>query len=181
MGRRLSLEERIERQFKRYELKLRLPISVGRYEYMRDVAIENMRKWIDVRVPVERILKEVLDGRGIKGVDRIPYRNFALALFSRLRRWHWSTHSRVIRAFIAFYSMLYGLDRGVMKEIASRLAPIAKRLYIEEALDKIIEDESLLKYKAAVAETEEERAAFEAVLRQLRKEERKLKKELASL
>jgi len=38
-----------------------------------------------------------------------------------------------------------------------------------------------LKHKAVVAETEEEGAAFEALLRQLRKEEKRLKKELASL
>jgi hypothetical protein len=174
------MEERLAKQLMRYKIKLDPHAIARRYQDAKDSMIENMGKWMEVRGEIEKALNRVFEGRGIKGFERTNYRNFAFALFSRLRKWGWHVYPRVVRAFSAFYSILYGLDKDILKEIASQLLPIAKRVYIEDELEELSEHEKALKYKLSVAETEE-KIALKATLDQVRKRAKKLKKELMSM
>jgi len=182
MGRgRLSAEERIARQLARYELKLEPRVVADRYQRAKGLMAERMKEWLNVRAEIKRILDGVFEGRGVKAADRAAYWAFALALFSRLRRWHWAFHRRLVKAFVAFYSTLYRLDEDTLKEAASRLAPLAERLYIEAELEKLEAHRELLERDLEEEEDEERRAAYKFLLGELEEQERELKEELARL
>jgi hypothetical protein len=68
-----------------------------------------------------------------------------------------------------------------MKEVASRLAPLAERLYIEAELKRLEARRGQLERRVEEAGSEEGRAAAEFLLGELEKQERELKEELARL
>jgi hypothetical protein len=71
------------------------------------------------------LVKEILERRGIAGVIRLAYYNFAASLQAKLRRVDESEWGKLVDAMIAYHTVAYGLRDDVLREIAE--AVIAQR------------------------------------------------------
>jgi hypothetical protein len=97
-----------------------------RYQEARGLMIEKMSKWMKVKVEIEKVLKEIFEKYSIGGRDRIPYRNFAFALFKHLRNKSWPPDPRLSKALSAYYSILYEINEGILNEVALKVMELVK-------------------------------------------------------
>jgi hypothetical protein len=64
------------------------------------------------------LVKGILEERGVAGVIRVAYYNFAASLASKLRRVDESEWGKLVDAMIAYHSTTYGLRVDVLREVA---------------------------------------------------------------
>jgi hypothetical protein len=64
------------------------------------------------------LVKGILEERGIAGVIRLAYYNFAVSLASKLRKVDEREWGKLVDAMIAYHSTTYGLRVDVLREIA---------------------------------------------------------------
>jgi hypothetical protein len=97
-----------------------------RYQEARGLMIEKMSKWMKVKVEIEKALKEIFEKYSIDRRDRIPYRNFAFALFKHLRNKSWPPDPRLSKALSSYYSILYEINEGILNEVALKVMELVK-------------------------------------------------------
>jgi hypothetical protein len=73
------------------------------------------------------LVKGILEERGIAGVIRLAYYNFAASLASKLRRVDESEWGKLVDAMIAYHSTTYGLRADVLREIAEAVVSQRKK------------------------------------------------------
>jgi hypothetical protein len=73
------------------------------------------------------LVKEILERRGIAGVIRLAYYNFAVSLQAKLRRVDESEWGKLVDAMIAYHSTTYGLRDDVLREIAEAVISYYKK------------------------------------------------------
>jgi hypothetical protein len=72
-------------------------------------------------------VREILEERGIAGVIRVAYYNFAFSLASKLRRVDESEWGKLVDAMIAYHSTTYGLKTEILREIAEAVIAQCKK------------------------------------------------------
>jgi hypothetical protein len=64
------------------------------------------------------LVKGILEERGVAGVIRLAYYNFAASLQAKLRKVDEREWGKLVDAMIAYHSTTYGLRDDVLREIA---------------------------------------------------------------
>lgn len=72
-------------------------------------------------------MKETLERRGIAGVIRLAYYNFAASLQAKLRKVDEREWGKLIDAMIAYHSTTYGLKTEILREIAEAVVSCYKK------------------------------------------------------
>jgi hypothetical protein len=73
------------------------------------------------------LVKGILEERGIAGVIRLAYYNFAASLQAKLRRVDESEWGKLVDAMIAYHSTTYGLRTEILREIAEAVVSQRKK------------------------------------------------------
>jgi hypothetical protein len=73
------------------------------------------------------LVKGILEERGIAGVIRLAYYNFAASLQAKLRRVDEREWGKLVDAMIAYHSTTYGLRSEILKEIAEAVVSYYKK------------------------------------------------------
>lgn len=109
-----------ERRVTKYEKTVVPDIVKTKFEALKDIMVANQNAMQSLIVDMEMKVGQILNEKGIAGVERIPYLNFARVIFRASLSYSGAALKTLADAERAKYTAL-GLDGGVLDAIIDAL------------------------------------------------------------
>jgi hypothetical protein len=107
--------------FAKYQAKYNPDVVRQRFADVKDVALARAQGGLVVVDTIRAMIRDYLDLRGITGGERATYLAFALELWRHTERQRGAAADKFADGLIEYYARTFGLDRGILNDIANTL------------------------------------------------------------
>jgi len=108
------------------------PTTIGLILYdVHEVRIKRHLTWIEIMYRLDEAVHEVMDRRGITGVNRLTYHGYAKKLWKYLSRYPEKVWDKYISSVKEFYLSAHDADPDVLDEVTDAAVKAIKEILEE--------------------------------------------------
>jgi len=95
---------------------------------VRPISLTRQEVWLRIMDRINRAVSSLLDGRGVVGMVRVMYHDYAKTLWKWLKKYPEHLWDKFVEAETHYYARVHGLSEEVLGEVAEVVKKVIREL-----------------------------------------------------